>query len=335
MLLEGEIDLVDYMEWTSGVFTRLTSGIRRRLDNSVCTMTERRVLRAVLQSPDRTDAEIAATLAIASSQLSRTVTALIGRGLIEHQPSSKHKRQRLLRLTQQGTEITEKLDAESKHAFAAQLEAMPPREQKIIMDAWNDASVRRPVSGAGSALELRVPNTEDLAWLFAQLIIEGQRRFQWGSEYIAYVAEVFRAYATRLHEDYPAGWIAYRHGRRAGGCLMTYGADPLRSGGRDSVHGTLGVIFVAPRFRNIGIGSRLLEACMDQARQISMLSLLATAAKRQKDLHYLLLKFKFEARRVATMDFRYGPKDEWRQYVANFGMRRPGRPPLKPSVSTL
>lgn len=328
MEFSADLDFVDYMEWTAGVYTRLTTGFRRRLDRTQVSMTERRILRKLHKHPDSTDAEIATDLAMARAQLSRALAGLIEKGLVVHQPSSRHRSQRLLQLTDEGSVLTEQLDLDSKDAFAAQFETMTPREQKIIMDAMAAGNVKRRGTRTGEALELREPNVEDLTWLFGQLILYGHRTYGWDHAYSAYIAEQFRAFAENSAYVGQTGWIAYRYGQRAGGCLLVYGHDPLRSGGPDSIHATLSAMIVSSRFRGLGIGSRLLQAAIDQTRELSMLSLLATAAKRQVDLHNLYRKFKLEPRRTTLFDTRFGTADEWRDYVLNLGLRRPGRPRL-------
>ena len=81
---------------------------------------------------------------------------------------------------------------------------------------------------------------------------------------------------------------------------------------------SVGVLFVEPRHRLIGIGRKLLEAATLQAERLTLLGVWAVAAERQTGLDVLYKKLGFVRSRKTQADFRFGPSDLWRFYELKF-----------------
>ena len=312
------------MERVASIFTRVLAGIDRQLAKSPLSPSERRVVRLLYARPGLTDLEVATALAMARPQLSRVMSGLIDNGLAASEPSPRHGRQRLLALTDSGKEAASEIDQASKAAFADEFERLAPAEQHVLYNVQQlDRSVR---SHAGSAsIELRDPTPEDIGGMFRAMLAAGK---PYGSTeaYLAEQASWLAAFTQQLQYDYFPGWIAYRAGRRVGGCLAVIGLKPSLRVDLDATHATIFALYVEPQARRLGIGSRLINAAVERSRELDLLSLRISLAPHHDRLAKILKHHKFKPEREQVQDFRYDTKHEFRDYVYGFALRRPGRP---------
>jgi ribosomal protein S18 acetylase RimI-like enzyme len=97
------------------------------------------------------------------------------------------------------------------------------------------------------------------------------------------------------------GFVAHRLGSPVGACLFIFD-------GEDGLHAQIGVLYVAPQARGVGIGNKLLAASISQARELELLSVSAELSERQTDLDHLYqtqaLCAAGERRAIAVLDGR-------------------------------
>lgn len=104
----------------------------------------------------------------------------------------------------------------------------------------------------------RADSPGDLGWM---VITHGEvyaEQFGWSTEFEALVARIVADYATRHDPAREAAWIAEVDGRRAGCILLVAGEQPGVA--------QLRILLVSPETRGLGVGSRLVEECLDFAR---------------------------------------------------------------------
>lgn len=319
-----DFDPVPGMERAAAIFSKVLAGIDRQLAKSPLNPSERRIVRLIHARPGLTDLEIASRLAMSRPQVSRVMASLIQSGLVSFEPSPRHGRQRLLAVTEAGKSVAQEIDEASKVAFALEFGHLAPAEQRILDKVQQVEGSKRPL-GKSVAIELRDPEPDDLSWLFRIMIAVGKPN-AWGMPYVAEQASWFAACARQLNYNLFPGWIAYRGGERVGGCLVALGLNPSPEDLLDATHATLFALFVAPRSRRLGIGSRLVQAAVEKARDLDLHSIRTSLVSEQEQLIRLLKLHKFKAEREPVQDFRYDTKDVFREYTHGFALRRPGRP---------
>lgn len=90
-------------------YSHLTRSIDRRLDEQGLGRAHHRALYFVARDPDITVGELLKLLGITKQSLGRALTELGERGLIETRAGQQDRRQRLLRLTEQGAALEAEL----------------------------------------------------------------------------------------------------------------------------------------------------------------------------------------------------------------------------------
>jgi GNAT superfamily N-acetyltransferase len=102
----------------------------------------------------------------------------------------------------------------------------------------------------------------DLGWV---VMVHGEayhRQFGWNTEFEALVAKIVADYAAGADGHDPAreaAWIAEVDGERAGCVFLVAGDEPGTA--------KLRILLVTPSARGLGLGTRLVERCLDFARR--------------------------------------------------------------------
>ena len=110
---------------------------------------------------------------------------------------------------------------------------------------------------AGTVTIRRLGKPGDLGWV---VMAHGEiyaREFGWDTSFEALVARIVADYAGG-HDTREAAWIAERGGRRVG-CVFCVAADEQTA--------QLRILLVDPAVRGHGTGSRLVDECLQFARQ--------------------------------------------------------------------
>jgi GNAT superfamily N-acetyltransferase len=113
------------------------------------------------------------------------------------------------------------------------------------------------VSEEGQVMVRELGQPGDLGWV---VMAHGEvyaAEFGWDISFEALVARIVAAYASDRDPAREAAWIAEVDGRRAG-CVFCVSA------GADAAQ--LRILLVHPSARGLGLGDRLVAACMDFAR---------------------------------------------------------------------
>ncbi|OIJ28426.1 GNAT family N-acetyltransferase [Nocardioides luteus] len=104
----------------------------------------------------------------------------------------------------------------------------------------------------------RADSPGDLGWM---VMTHGEiyaEQFGWTTEFEALVARIVADYATTHDPAKEAAWIAEVDGRRAGCILVVTGDRPGVA--------RLRILLVTAEARGLGVGTRLVEECLDFAR---------------------------------------------------------------------
>jgi len=221
-------------------------------------LPEARVLYELAQRPDVERAELRATLAIDDSFLSRLLARLQRKGLITTEASPLDGRRRRIVLTPAGREAARDLDARS----VAQIEALVAPLDGLGRDALTGAmaEIERLTGERGDAPTVTLRDDVrpgDLGWVVQRNAEVYAAEFGWDASYEALVAQIVGDFTRDLVADRERVWIADVDGHRAG-CVFCKQ--------RDADTAQLRLLLVDPWARGIGLGGRLVDACIDFAR---------------------------------------------------------------------
>jgi DNA-binding MarR family transcriptional regulator/GNAT superfamily N-acetyltransferase len=228
------------------------------------TLTESRVLYELAHSPRTDTADLRTELSLDSGYLSRLLTKFEKDGLIERTPSEKDTRRRSVTLTARGRETADLLDERSRDSVGSLLSTVPPEDRarltgamRNIREILSDARLRPP---RREDVLLREPRPGDLGWIVQRNAALYTAEHGWNTDYEGLVARIVADFAEDHDPHLERVWIAEVDGRQVGSVMCV----------RDEAPGTarLRLLLVEPDARGLGIGDRLVSACVGFARGV-------------------------------------------------------------------
>lgn len=235
--------------------------------DSPFSLAEVRVLYELAHRDHPTASDIAALLGMDEGYLSRLLRRFRQRGLVRARRASTDGRQRWLSLTPAGQKAYRDLDERATAGVVAMIQDLDPADRQQLVDAavTIEALLDRLTAGApgpGDAVELRTPLPGDLGWVVERHGEVYGQEYGWNAAFERLVAGIVGEYAAAGEGPVQRCWIATVGGRRAGSIFLMPG--PAADVGR------LRLLLVEPWARGRGVGSRLVEACIEAARSAGL-----------------------------------------------------------------
>ncbi|HEV7832298.1 MAG TPA: bifunctional helix-turn-helix transcriptional regulator/GNAT family N-acetyltransferase [Caballeronia sp.] len=279
---DGLTDAVRRFQW---FYARHVRAPHELVEHSALSLTEMRVLFAVMHAGTCTAADISRTLRLDTGYLSRMLTQFEGAGLIERQPFSGDARRNQVSLTAAG-ETT--LAAGSTHVRAdvsATLDALTPGERAQLLASMGCFQRLLGPNVDAPRVQLRGPRPGDFGWIVereAQLA-PGGRQTQHERE--TRTAMVVADYLTAPDPLRNGCWIAECDGVSVGASLLT---------GVSAVNARLSVLFMEPGVKRGGIARRLVRASVRFATEAGYDRIVCATDVSPAPLAPLLRSFGFE-----------------------------------------
>ena len=238
-------------------YTNVAGLLREGLLGTDLTLTEARLIYDLAQRERTEVADLRATLALDAGYLSRLIARLERRGLLTRARSEADARRQVLTLTAAGRRKFELLDRRSAEEARALLDGVSEDERRRLVGAMSAIRAGLDPGTAPAAFVLRPPAPGDYGWIVQR------HGAVYGSEYGFDVR--FEALCARIVSDFAAGndphrevcWIAEVAGEPAGSVLCVRKSERVAQ---------LRLLFVDPRARGMGIGTRLVDECVRFAR---------------------------------------------------------------------
>jgi DNA-binding MarR family transcriptional regulator/GNAT superfamily N-acetyltransferase len=223
------------------------------------SLTEVRVLYELAHRDQPTATELGRDLGFDAGYLSRILRRFEGRGWLERAPSPADARQSLLRLTEAGHAAFAPLQQRSRDEAASLLDPLPParREQLVASLQTVQRLLGDPGVAAPRAVVLRDPQPGDLGWVVEQHGAIYAREYGYTTEFEALVAEVAAGLLRNFDPAWEKGWIAEIDGERVGSVFVVR---------KSATVAQLRLLILTPAARGLGVGGRLVDACIAFAR---------------------------------------------------------------------
>ncbi len=243
-------------------YTRRLGLLNAGLLHSPFSLAEVRVLYEIAQQPRPTAKAIAESLHMDPGYLSRLLRGLRRRRLVSARAAPHDRRERWLALTDRGRKAFDVLNARATEEIVGMLSALSDAEQEDLLASIGTVEEllgeSQPKEFAPPAIELRPPAPGDLGWVVQRHGELYRDEYGWNAEFEGLVARVVGEFASAEPGSGQRCWIATLDGRRAGSVfLMPESPDVAR----------LRLLLVEPWARGHGLGTRLIDACIDAARE--------------------------------------------------------------------
>jgi DNA-binding MarR family transcriptional regulator/GNAT superfamily N-acetyltransferase len=241
-------------------YTRKIGVLHEGLLGSPMSLTEGRVLYELAQRRSATATQLAGELALDSGYLSRILAGFEKRGMLEKRPSVEDARQLILGLTDQGREMFATINARSHDEIDELLRPISDTDQARLITAL--ATVETVLGGAQKAgapsYILRTHQPGDIGWIIHRHAVLYAEEYGWDETFEALVAKIAAAFIDNFDHRRERCWIAERDGEIVGSVLLVKDAPEVAK---------LRLLYVEPKARGLGVGSRLVAECIGFARR--------------------------------------------------------------------
>jgi DNA-binding MarR family transcriptional regulator/N-acetylglutamate synthase-like GNAT family acetyltransferase len=249
-------------------FNRFYTGrigvLDERLLRSPFSLTEARVIYELARLGTATATQLGSDLRLDAGYLSRILRGFRERGLVERRASPDDGRRILLSLTAAGREAFARLDAASAEEVRTLLaDLAPPERERLVgaMDEIEELFGPRPprleLVRPDAGVVLRPPRPGDLGWVVHRHGVLYAEEYGWDERFEALVAEIMATFVRTFDPARERCWIAELDGKVLGSVFLVRVSDEVAK---------LRCLLVEPEARGLGIGTRLVDACVDFAR---------------------------------------------------------------------
>jgi DNA-binding MarR family transcriptional regulator/GNAT superfamily N-acetyltransferase len=241
-------------------YTRRMGLLNPGLLESPFSLAEVRVLYEIAHRTRPTAKIIAETLQLDQGYLSRLLRGLRQRGLVSSRAAAQDRREHLLALTARGREAFGVLDQRATLEVAEMLQSLSSPDQQRLLSSVN--AIESLLDDTGSQLPrpviaLRDPLPGDLGWVVQRHGELYATEYGWTMEFERLVAKIVGDFAAADPGSGNRCWIALVDGERAGSIFLVPASPEVAR---------LRLLLVEPWARGLGIGTRLVQECIQAAR---------------------------------------------------------------------
>ena len=244
-------------------YTRQIGLLDQGFLHSPYTLTEVRVMYEIAHRAGITATEVRELLALDAGYLSRILRGLRRQGLVSADPVPSDRRRRRLTLTERGRRAFSRLDARANAEVAAMLARLSRPQRRELVEAMRGiedllGSPPAPESTV-PRLVLRDPLPGELGWVVQRHGETYAAEYGWSAEFEGLVAEIVGKFVADRDHRVERCWIAELMGDPAGSVFLVRETDRVAR---------LRLLLVEPWARGHGVGTRLVDACLDFAREV-------------------------------------------------------------------
>lgn len=242
-------------------YTRQIGLLAGHLPQSTLSLAEARVLYELAQSHEQTAADIVRTLGMDKAHVSRIVARFRRERWIKSRPSPEHGKHKLLSLTSAGKRAFRRLNDGTESQIEALLAPITPPNRRRLADGMREIQdVLAPSQRLEREVAFRPLRVGDLGWITHRQALLYQQEYGWDWTYEGLVARILGEFVAQFDASREDAWIAEVDGQVAGSVFLvkTEEAEVAK----------LRLLYVEPDARGLGIGSRLVDLCIDRARDL-------------------------------------------------------------------
>jgi DNA-binding MarR family transcriptional regulator/GNAT superfamily N-acetyltransferase len=251
---------VDAVRRFNRFYTKQIGVLHEGLLGSPFSLTEVRVLYELAHREKPTASELGRELGLDPGYLSRILRGFKKRSLVDRALSETDRRQSHLSLTARGRKTFAPLNARSGDEVASMLSKLSAVDQSRLIKAMHtiEGLLGQPAEPKVPYL-LRPHQSGDMGWVVHRHGVLYAQEYGWNEQFEALVAEIVAKFIKEFDPKRERCWIAEREGEIVGSVFLVMKSARVAK---------LRLMYVEPKARGLGIGSRLVEECVRFARQV-------------------------------------------------------------------
>jgi DNA-binding MarR family transcriptional regulator/GNAT superfamily N-acetyltransferase len=239
-------------------YTNVIGLLREGLLRTPYSLTEARVIFELAQGEGTELAEVRRELDIDAGYMTRILARFEADGLIEKERSATDRRRHLARLTPRGRSAFAMLDRRSAEEVGVMLSRLGEDEERRLVGAMGAIRGILEYSRLSKPCLLRPPRAGDFGWVIHRHGALYAEEYGWDESFEALVARIIAEYVENRDPGCENAWIAELDGGPVGSVYCVK---------KDERIAQLRLLLVEPHARGMGIGTQLVEQCVDFARQ--------------------------------------------------------------------
>jgi len=264
-------------------YTHQIGVLQEHLLQSDFSLTEIRVMYELSSRGDLTSADLCQMLSLDAGYLSRLISGLEKKGLIQKVRSITDARAVQLHLSDLGRSVLAPLEEKTQQEVIALLSALPEPQQQQLTAAMQ--RIQTLLQGSAPSYVLRDPQPGDMGLVVQQQSALYAREYQWNWEFEALVAEIVAKYLREFDPTRERCWIAEKDGAVVGSVFVVRHDDSTAK---------LRMLYVDASARGLGIGQRLVDECLRFARHAGYTRMMLWTMSALTDARRLYQKAGFE-----------------------------------------
>ena len=253
--LESRIEAVRRF---SRFYTRRIGVLEETLLHSPFTLPEGRLVYEIANRDAPTAQELCHDLGLDPGYVSRLLKSLEKRDCIARERSATDKRATRLTLTAKGQKLWGAMNQQSKEDLANLLSGLPAAKQQELVAALETVErLLEEPDEKRAAYVLRPHLPGDMGWIIRRQTQLYAQEHGWNGSFESMLAEIAGKFVANYDPRRERCWIAERNGEIAGSVFLVQASKGT---------GQLRMLYVEPSARGLGIGQRLVEECIGDAR---------------------------------------------------------------------
>jgi len=240
-------------------FTREIGVLREGFLHSPFSLTEARILYEVAHRDNLTASQLVRELGLDAGYLSRALARFEQQGLVERLRSQHDGRRPLVNLTPAGRDAFSVLDRRSRDEVADILDDLSEEDQQRLLKAMHTI---KSVLGKGFKFSepffLRPPEPGDMGWVTHRHGVLYAQEYGWDASFEALVAQIVADFINNYKPAREGCWIAEMDGGIVGSVFCVQAGETVAR---------LRLLLVEPKARGLGLGTRLVEECIQFAKR--------------------------------------------------------------------
>lgn len=249
-------DVVTNIRGFNRFYTNVLGLLDRHILHSGYSLTEARVLFEIAKTDQCVANQLASTLAIDRSYMSRIIAKFEKQGLLTRVVRDTDSRFIDIRLTEEGIRLFHELNGRSNQQIEELLSKVGEEGSQKICEAMK--TIRKYLTIATTNLSIRPFNADDVKYVIDRQLslYETERQFT-SDVWKQYVTQAVLALVEQFDPERDCMYILECNGNRAGCVAIAH---------TESHAAQLRFFFLEPELRGLGAGQRLLNAALDFCR---------------------------------------------------------------------